>query len=95
MEREVHLDRLHIDFRHEGDFAEVALTFAILVLQDVALALFTAQHFTRRSDFESFGDSFSRLGDASIFGHRGADARREPLRGKVFFTAGSGADGSH
>ena len=75
MEREVHLDRLHIDFRHKGDFAEVALPLAVLVLQDVALALFTAQHFTRRSDFESFGDSFSRLGDASIFGHRGAEAR--------------------
>ena len=73
MERKVHLDRLHIDFRHKGDFAEVALTLAILVLQDMALALFTAQHFTRRSDFESFGDSFPRLGDTSVFGHRGGD----------------------
>ena len=61
-EREVREDRLLIHFRHKGDFTEVTLTLAILVLQDVALALFAAQHFTRRSNFEAFGDSFSRFG---------------------------------
>ncbi|MGV3664181.1 MAG: hypothetical protein ACO1TE_28670, partial [Prosthecobacter sp.] len=44
------------------------------------------QHFTRRSDFESFGDSFPRLGDTSVFGHRGGDGKGEPPFGKVFLS---------
>ena len=74
-ERHVRLDCFDIHFRHEGDFTEVALPFAALVLQDMALALFTAQHLTRGSYFEPLGVSFPRLGDTGIFGHRGADAK--------------------
>ena len=85
-ERHVGLDCFDIHFRHEGDFTEVALTLAVLVLQDVALALFTAQHLTRGSYFEPLGISFPRLGDTGIFGHRGGDGRGEAEFGKVFFT---------
>ena len=84
-EREVREDRLLIHFRHKGDFAEIALTLAALVLQDVALALFTAQHLTRRSDFESFGDRLSRFGYTSVFGHRGGESGGFPPFSKVFF----------
>ena len=85
-ERHVRLDGFDVHFRHKGDLTEVALTLAILVLQDVALALFTAQHLTRGSYFEPLGISFPRLGDTSIFGHRGGDGRGEDRFGKVFFT---------
>lgn len=60
--RKIREDGLLIHFRHKGDLAEIPLPFAILVLQDVALALFTAQHLPGRSHFESFGDGFSRFG---------------------------------
>ena len=83
-EREVRQDGLFIHFRHEGDLAEVPFTLAVLVLQDVALALFTAQHFSRRSDFESLGDGFSRFGYTSIFGHRGSECGAFRRIGKGF-----------
>jgi hypothetical protein len=85
-ERHVRLDCFDIHFRHKGDFTEVALPLAALVLQDVALALFTAQHLTRGSYFEPLGVSFPRLGDTGIFGHRGGDGKGEAPFGKVFFT---------
>lgn len=72
-ERKVRKDACFIHFCHEGDFTEVALTLTVLVLQDVALALFTAQHLSSRSDFESFRDSFSRFCYTSVFGHRGGE----------------------
>lgn len=53
-ERHVRQDGSFIHFCHEGDFTEIAFPFTILVLQDVAFALFTAQHLSSRSDFESF-----------------------------------------
>ena len=84
-ERHVRLDCFDIHFRHEGDFTEVALTLAALVLQNMALALFTAQHLTRGSYFEPLGISFPRLGDTGIFGHRGGDGRGEAGFGKGFF----------
>lgn len=83
-EREVRQDGLFIHFRHEGDLAEIPFTLAVLVLQDVALALFTAQHFPRRSDFESLGDGFSRFGYTSIFGHRGGECGAFRWIGKGF-----------
>ena len=83
--RKIREDGLLIHFRHKGDLAEIPLPFAILVLQDVALALFTAQHFTRRSDFESFGDRLSRFGYTSVFGHRGDESGGVPWFSKVFF----------
>lgn len=61
-ERKVRKDRGGVHFGHKGHFAEVAFALAALVLQDVALALFTAQHLPGRSHFESFGDGFSRFG---------------------------------
>ena len=85
-ERHVRLDCFDIHFRHEGDFTEVTLTLAVFVLQDMALALFTAQHLTRGSYFEPLGVSFPRLGDTGIFGHRGGDGKGEARFGKVFFT---------
>jgi hypothetical protein len=66
-ERHVRQDCSFIHFCHEGDFTEVPVPFTILVLQDMAFALFTAQHLSSRSDFESFGDGFSRFGDTSVF----------------------------
>ena len=85
-ERHVRLDCFDIHFRHEGDFTEVTLPLAALVLQNMALALFTAQHLTRGSYFEPLGVSFPRLGDTGIFGHRGGDGKGEARFGKVFFT---------
>jgi hypothetical protein len=39
---------------NESDFTEVALPFAVLILQDVALALFAAKHLSCCSNFEPF-----------------------------------------
>lgn len=85
-ERHVRLDCFDIHCRHEGDFTEVTFTLAALVLQNMALALFTAQHLTRGSYFEPLGVSFPRLGDTGIFGHRGGDGKGEASFGKGFFT---------
>ena len=85
-ERHVRLDCFDIHLCHEGDFTEVAFTLAALVLQNMALALFTAQHLTRGSYFEPLGVSFPRLGDTGIFGHRGGDGKGEARFSKVFFT---------
>jgi hypothetical protein len=86
-ERHVREDGLLIHFCHEGDFTKIALPLAVLILQDVALALFTAQHLTRRSNFESFGDGFSCFGYTSVFGHRGGESGGDPSIGKVFLAA--------
>jgi len=85
-ERHVRLDCFDIHFRHEGDFTEVTLPLTALILQNMALALFTAQHLTRGSYFEPLGVSFPRLGDTGIFGHRGGDGKGDVSFGKVFFT---------
>ena len=60
-ERHVCLHCGCVHFCHEGDFTEVTLTLAALILQDVALALFTAKHLTGGSNFEPFADGFSRF----------------------------------
>ena len=36
---------------NESDFTEVALPFAVVILQDVALAFFAAKHLARGSNF--------------------------------------------
>ena len=46
------LDRCGIRLVNHGDFAKVPLTLAVLILQDVALALFAAEHLALGSDFE-------------------------------------------
>ena len=83
-ERHVREDGFLIHFCHKGDFTEIALPLAALVLQDMALALFTAQHFTRRSDLESLRYGLSRFGYTRIFGHRGGEGGGVPPIGKVF-----------
>ena len=79
---------------NESDFTEVALPFAVLILQDVALALFAAKHLSSCSNFEPFGNGFSRFGYTGIFGHRGSECRGSRLMGNLFFalleTQGSG-----
>ena len=84
-ERHVRLDCFDIHLCHKGDFTEVALPLTALILQNMALALFTAQHLTRGSYFEPLGISFPRLGDTSIFGHKGRDGKANGTFGKVFF----------
>ena len=70
---------------NESDFTEVALPFAVLILQDVALALFAAKHLARGSNFEPFGNGFSRFGYTGIFGHRGGECRGSRPMGNQFF----------
>lgn len=77
-ERHVREDGFLIHFCHEGDFAKVAFPFPVLVLEDMTLALFSAQHLTRRSNFETFGDGFSCFGYTRIFGHRGGEGGGDP-----------------
>lgn len=75
MERKVRLDRRHINFRHEDGLAEAVLALAILVFQQVALALTAAEHFTGTCHLESLGDRFPRFAYTWVLGHRGGDAR--------------------
>jgi hypothetical protein len=86
-ERHVREDGFLIHFCHKGDFAKITFPFPVLVLEDMALALFTAQHLTRRSNFESFRDGFSCFGYTSVFGHRGGEGGGDPPIGKVFLAA--------
>ena len=86
-ERHVREDGFLIHFCHEGDFAKVAFPFPVLVLEDMTLALFSAQHLTRRSNCETFGDGFSCFGYTRIFGHRGGEGGGVPPIGKVFLGA--------
>jgi hypothetical protein len=55
-----HVGKIH--FCHEGNFTEVPLPLTILVLQQVALAFFTAQELACGSEFEAFGNGFSGFG---------------------------------
>ena len=88
--RHVRFHRGSIHFSHEGCLTEVALPFAVLILQDVSLALFTAKQLTRGSKFEPFGDGFPRFRDTSVLGHRGAEFSGRIPSSKGFFAPFSG-----
>lgn len=57
----VFLNVLNICIRNERRLSEVPLALAILVLQQVTLALFPAQNLPSTCHLESFGDSLPGL----------------------------------
>jgi hypothetical protein len=74
-ERHVRFDRRGVHFGHKGHFSEIAFPLTVLVLQQVALAFFAAEHFACSSQLEPFGDGFPGFRDACVFGHRGREGR--------------------
>lgn len=59
--RKVFLNILDVSVRNERHLSEVPLALAILVLQQVSLALFPAQNLPSTCHLESFGDSLPGL----------------------------------
>jgi hypothetical protein len=59
--RKVFLNGFNICSRNERHLSEVPLALAILVLQQVTLALFPAQNLPSTCHLESFGDSLPGL----------------------------------
>ena len=59
--RKVFLNILDVGIGNQRHSPEIALTLAVLVLQQVTLALFPAQNLPSTCHLESFGDSLPGL----------------------------------
>jgi hypothetical protein len=70
MEWQISLHIGNVRSRDKCHFPQIALTFAVFVLEKVPLALFPAQYFSRASDFKSLGNGFACFGDTSFASHR-------------------------